>query len=60
MRASFAGSFKNIVPFLLYAVVGLLLAIAAAIPLGLGFLVFGPVVWGSIYAGYQDIYLRRA
>jgi uncharacterized membrane protein len=59
MRASLTGTFKNTLPFLLYAVVGILLAIVAAIPVGLGFLVFGPVVWGSIYAGYQDIYLRR-
>jgi uncharacterized membrane protein len=60
MRASFSGCLKNLVPFLLYGLVGLLLAVAAAIPAGLGMLVFLPVLWGSVYAGYRDIFLRQA
>jgi uncharacterized membrane protein len=57
MKASFFGCLKNIVPFLVYGLVGLLLAIVASIPFGLGWLVLGPVTVVSIYVGYRDIYL---
>jgi len=60
MRSSFQGCLKNTVPFLMYGVVGLLLFIVALIPLGLGLLVYGPVVWGTMYVGYRDIFVRRA
>ena len=56
MKGSFAGCLKNIVPFLLYGVVLFIASIIAAIPLGLGYLVLGPVMAGSIYAAYRDIY----
>jgi uncharacterized membrane protein len=56
MKESFAGCLKNIVPFLLYGVVLFVAAIIAAIPFGLGWLVLGPVVAGSLYASYRDIY----
>ena len=39
-----------------YSLIGLVLAIAASIPLGLGWLVLGPVFGGSVYAGYRDIF----
>lgn len=57
MKASFFGCLKNIVPFIVYGLIGLLLSIVASIPLGLGWLVLGPVTVVSIYAGYRDIYL---
>jgi uncharacterized membrane protein len=56
MKASFAGCLKNIVPFLVYGLIGLVLAIVATLPLMLGWLVLGPVIAGSIYAAYRDIY----
>ena len=56
MKASFSGCLKNIVPFLVYGVVMLVLCFVAAIPLGLGFLVLGPVAIASIYKGYRDIF----
>ena len=56
MKESFSGCLKNIVPFLLYGVVLFVAAIVAAIPLGLGWLVLGPVIAGSLYASYRDIY----
>jgi hypothetical protein len=59
MKASFAGSLRNFVPFLVYGVVGLGLAIVAAIPLGLGFLVYGPMLWATVYTGYRDIYIKH-
>ena len=60
MRSSFQGCLKNTVPFLLYGVVGLLLFIVALIPLGLGLLVYGPLIWATMYVGYRDIFVRRA
>ncbi len=59
MKASFLACLKNIVPFLLYGVVLLALCVVAAIPLGLGFLVLGPVAIASIYTGYRDIFVAR-
>jgi uncharacterized membrane protein len=56
MKASFAGCLRNVVPFLVYGVIGLLLAIVASIPLGLGWLVLVPVAIASIYASYCDIF----
>lgn len=60
MRSSFQGCLRNFVPFLIYGVIGLVLGILALIPLGLGMLVYGPVLWGTMYAGYRDIFVRRA
>jgi hypothetical protein len=60
MRSSFQGCLKNFMPFLIYGIVGLLLGILAIIPVGLGLLVLGPVMWGSMYAGYRDIFVRPA
>jgi uncharacterized membrane protein len=58
MKASFTGCLRNVVPFLVYGIIGFLLAILASIPLGLGWLVLGPVFAASIYTGYRDIYLK--
>ena len=54
---SFRGCLKNIVPFLLYGVVLFVLALLASIPFGLGWLVLAPVIFGSLYAAYRDIFL---
>jgi hypothetical protein len=56
IKESFLGCLKNIVPFLIYGIVMLVLGIVAAIPLGLGWLVLGPVAIASIYVAYRDIY----
>lgn len=58
MKGSFAGCLKNILPFLLYGVVLAVLSILASLPLGLGWLILGPVFAASIYASYRDIYLK--
>ncbi|MEJ2175789.1 MAG: BPSS1780 family membrane protein [bacterium] len=57
MKASFFGCLKNIVPFLIYGIIGMLLGMIAAIPIFLGWLVLGPVVIASVYVGYRDIYV---
>lgn len=56
MKQSFAGCLKNILPFLVYSIVGFLLAIIATIPFGLGWLVLWPVFIGSLYKSYRDIF----
>jgi uncharacterized membrane protein len=58
MKLSFLGCIKNVLPFLIYGLVGLLLMILASIPFGLGWLVLGPVLFGTIYASYKDIFLE--
>src|SRR5262245_13547266 len=56
IKQSFFACLKNIVPFLIYGIIMMVLAIAASIPLGLGWLVLGPVAIASVYAGYRDIF----
>ena len=58
MKASFTGCLRNIVPFLVYGIIGFVLAIVASIPIGLGWLVLGPVFAASVYTAYRDIYLK--
>jgi uncharacterized membrane protein len=58
MKQSFVGCWKNIVPLLLYGVIGLVIGILATIPFGLGWLVWAPTIVGSIYAGYRDIFIE--
>lgn len=60
MKSSFAGCLKNWLPFLVYGVVILLLAIPASLALMLGWLALGPVIAGSFYASYRDIFTRPA
>lgn len=60
MKQSFIGSFRNFVPFLVYGIVMLVFALVAAIPLGLGFLVWMPLAITSSYAAYRAIYTDDA
>jgi hypothetical protein len=56
IKSSFIGCLRNILPSLVYGLILFVAAIVATIPLGLGWLVLGPVVVGSLYASYRDIY----
>jgi uncharacterized membrane protein len=56
MKMSFSGCLKNILPFLLYGIIAMVLFILATIPIGLGLLVVVPMLTASIYTGYRDIY----
>lgn len=60
MKQSFSACLRNIVPFLLYGVIALVLNIVAAIPFGLGFLVLIPVLVCSLYVSYKDIFSETA
>jgi len=55
---SFKGCLRNIVPFLIYGVILLVLGMIAAIPFGLGWLVLGPVMAASLYTSYRDIFFE--
>jgi len=56
LKASFAACLKNFVPFLVYGLILLGMAIVASIPFGLGWLVLGPVLVASLYTAYRDIF----
>ena len=58
MKTSFNGCLKNIVPFLIYGVAMLVLAVPATLPIGLGWLVLGPMLAASVYTSYRDIFLK--
>jgi len=57
LKASFGACAKNTLPFLVYGLIVLILTFFAALPLFLGFLVLLPVIAGSIYVSYRDIFL---
>ena len=58
LQKSFAASSRNIGAFLLYGLIYIGLAIVASIPMGSGWLVLGPMVVGSCYAGWRTIFGR--
>ena len=57
LKASFDACLKNAVPFLVYGLITLVLCFFAVLPVGLGFLVLGPLLAGSVYASYRDIFV---
>ena len=57
IKASFSAAFKNILSLLVFGLVYLLLAIVAAIPVGLGFLILIPVSITALYCSYKSIFL---
>ena len=56
MRESFFACLKNVVPFLLWLVIYFVAAIVASIPLGLGWIVLGPLLLLTLYTSYKDIF----
>lgn len=57
MTTSFRGCLRNILPFLLYGIVFLILFIIGSLPFLLGLLVVLPLLYTSTYAAYRDIFL---
>ena len=55
-RCRSAGACSNVMPFLIYGLIGIVLAVVATIPFALGWLVVGPVTIASIYTSYCDIF----
>lgn len=58
LKASLGACFRNFVPFLIYGLVMFVFGIIAAIPFGLGLLVYVPLTIASAYAGYRDIFTQ--
>jgi uncharacterized membrane protein len=53
---SLSGCLKNILPFLVYGLVAMVLVILGSLPLMLGLLVVVPVLSIAIYTAYRDIF----
>lgn len=56
MKLSFTASFRNILPFLLYGIIFLVLLVVAIIPFGIGLVIVVPWMMTSLYASYADIF----
>jgi hypothetical protein len=56
IKLSLLASLKNIVPYIVYGLLAMLLCIVAAIPFGLGLLVAIPMLICSAYFAYKDIF----
>ena len=56
VKSSIGASIKNTVPLAVFLVIYFVLAVIAAIPMLLGFLVLAPVTVAALYASYRDIY----
>jgi uncharacterized membrane protein len=58
-KASFAACLKNLLSFLLLGLIVFALGFFAALPAGLGFLVLIPVLAGTAYASWQDVFVAH-
>ncbi|WP_047552661.1 BPSS1780 family membrane protein [Methylotenera sp. G11] len=56
MKLSFAACLKNMLPFLLYGLIFMVLLIVAIIPFGLGLVVVVPMMMTSLYSSYADVF----
>ncbi len=56
MKLSFTACMRNIMPFLVYGLITMVLILLAFIPLGLGLLVMIPTMTASLYVSYKDIF----
>lgn len=59
MKLSFIGCLRNLVPFLVYGLVAMVLVFVGAIPLLLGWLLVYPVLFCAAYTGYRDIFVDQ-
>lgn len=58
-KMSFRGCLSNIIPFLIYGLIFLVLAIVAMIPVGLGMIILMPVMIISMYSSYRSVFLQQ-
>jgi uncharacterized membrane protein len=56
LRASFAACARNALAFLVLALIFAILLFFALLPMGLGVLLLLPVLFGTLYAAYRDIF----
>ena len=60
MKLSFIGCFYNVPAFILFIVVGAVLALFATLLLGLGWFVLFPVIVATQYLGWKDIFTKES
>jgi uncharacterized membrane protein len=60
VMSSLRAVFKNVLPFLVYGVIQLVLAVVASIPFALGWLVLLPVMLLTAYVSYRDVFGEMA
>ena len=60
MKLSFMGCLRNILPFILYSIIGTVFMVIASIPFFLGWFVIMPVFIASMYSSYKDIFTSDA
>lgn len=56
MKLSFTACLKNMLPFLLYGLIFMVIIVVALIPIGLGLIVAVPVMMTSLYSSYVDVF----
>jgi uncharacterized membrane protein len=56
MTTSFRACLRNVAPFLVYGLLGVVFVVLACIPLFLGLLVLFPVGIATIYTSYKDVF----
>ena len=56
VQDSIAACWINMGALLVFGLIGLVLAVLAMIPLGLGFLIVWPVMLGAMYASYREVF----
>ncbi|MBK1722434.1 BPSS1780 family membrane protein [Thiocystis violacea] len=57
-KLSFMGCLKNILPFLVYGLIAMVLVVLGMLPLMLGLLVVLPVLTIALYTAYRDLFYR--
>jgi len=57
IRASLTASVRNIVPYIIFTLLGMIACIIGALPLGLGLIVTFPVLVFGTYLAYKDIFV---
>lgn len=58
MKRSFSGCVRNMLPYLWFGIIAMVLMILGMIPVGLGLLVVIPAMVAATYASYKDIFLK--
>jgi len=56
IKASIGAILGNIMPFLLYGLIGFGLMMVAMIPMGLGFIILIPVLFASVFSAFIDLF----
>jgi hypothetical protein len=59
LKLSVAGVFRNILPFLLYLLLGMVLMIPVSLTFGLGLLVVGPMFISSLFISFREILVEE-